>query len=74
MLGTEKEKDFIFNLNPQGLALKKTEEGSFMLIMALDSIKMKLYYFLTSHFGGFIGLIQLTLDTEQCSGGEFLWC
>ena len=74
MLGTEKEKDFIFNLNPQGLSLKKTEEGSFMLIMALDSIKMKLYYFLTSHFGGFIGLIQLTLDTEQCSGVEFLWC
>ena len=74
MLGTEKEKDFIFNLNPQGLSLKKTEEGSFMLTMALDCIKMKLYYFLTSHFGGFIGLIQLTLDTEQCSGGEFLWC
>ena len=36
---------------------------------------MKLYYFLTSHFGeGFIGLIQLTHDTEQCSGGEFLGC
>ena len=36
---------------------------------------MKVYYFLTSHFReGFIGLIQLTVDTEQFSGGEFLGC
>ena len=35
MLGTEKEKDFMFNLNPQRLSLKKTEQGSFMLTMVL---------------------------------------
>ena len=35
VLGTEKEKDFMFNLNPQRLCLKKTEQGLFMLTMVL---------------------------------------
>ena len=79
MLGTEKEKDFMFNLNPQGLSLKKTEQGSFMLTIYGVNLILSKWNFIT--FQPVISekvllvlfnlpLIQNNVQGESCLGAN----